>query len=390
MREYRIISADSHLETDSKAWVHRVPEKYRDRAPRLVKTETGGDGWIIEGANIREVASDLYGGKGRANWKPFGQSYATTPGTGPGSQRVKEMDTDGLDAEVLYPAQASGPNFWRLIKDDKPYLSMVRAYNDWLAEEYCSVAPDRLIGLGIIPMSNIDDAVAELEHIKKLGLKGAMITAFPSNKGYPTPADDRFWAAAQDMEMPITVHVELNRTGPRDGPIMPKTVKELADDGTFSNIDYPGQVSRFFRAGGLNAVQLMLAGVFDRFPNFKIYFAETHCGWIPMFYHMSDTRWGRHHWWAEEMAGWEPLKHKPSDYYREHCYWGFLDDPIGIELRAHIRSDRMMWATDFPHQESDYPDSMAQLDRLFKGVPEAEKKLMVRDNCVEFFHLDKE
>ena len=78
MREYKIISADSHLETDSKAWVHRVPEKYRDRAPRLVKTETGGDGWLIEGSTLREVASDLYGGKGRANWKPFGHGLGST------------------------------------------------------------------------------------------------------------------------------------------------------------------------------------------------------------------------------------------------------------------------------------------------------------------------
>jgi predicted TIM-barrel fold metal-dependent hydrolase len=389
-RQYRIISADSHLETDAANWRHRIPEKYRDRGPRLVKTETGGDGWVIEGSQVREVASDLYGGKGRENWKPFGQSYATTPGTGPGEQRVKEMDTDGIDAEVLYPAQASGPNFWRNIKEDKPYLAVVRAYNDWLAEEYCSVAPDRLIGLGIIPMTKIDDAVAELEHIKKLGLKGAMITAFPNNKGYPTKEDDRFWAASLDMEMPVTVHVELNRTGPRDGPILPKRVKELEGEGSFSNIDFPGQVSRFYRAGGLNAVQMVLDGVFDRFPKLKIYFAETHCGWIPIFYHMSDTRWGRHQWWAEELGGWEPLKKKPSEYYREHCYWGFLDDPIGVEMRHHIRVDRMMWATDFPHQESDYPHSMAQLDRIMQGVPEDEKYLMVAGNCIEYFHLDKE
>lgn len=387
-REYKIVSADSHLETDTKNWIHRIPEKYRDRAPRLVKTETGGDGWVIEGSDVREVASDLYGGKGRENWAPFGQSYATTPGTGPGEQRVKEMDIDGLDAEVLYPAQASGPNMWRNIKDNKAYLSVVRAYNDWLAEEYCAAAPDRLIGLGIIPMNTIEDSLAELEHIKKLGLKGTMLTAFPSNKGMPTEPDDKFWAASLDMEMPITVHVELNRNGPRSGPLLSKWLKQL--DGRESNIDFPGQVSRFYRAGGLNAVQMVLDGVFDRFPNLKIYFAETHCGWIPMFYHMSDTRYGRHKWWAEELLGFKPLKQKPSDYYREHCFWGFLDDPIGIELRHHIRTDRMMWATDFPHQESDYPNSMAQMERIFDGVPQDEKYAMIAGNCVEYFRLDKE
>ena len=299
------------------------------------------------------------------------------------------METDGLDAEVLYPAQASGPNFWRNIKDDRPYLAVVRAYNDWLAEEYCAVAPDRLIGLGIIPMTNIDDALAELEHIRRLGLKGAMITAFPNNKGYPTPEDDRFWRASLDMSMPVTVHIELNRNGSRSGPLLSKRVKELGD-GPQSIIDFPGQVSRFYRVGGLNAVQLMLDGVFDRFPDLQLYFAETHCGWIPLFYHMSDTRYGRHRGWAEELAGFAPLKWKPSDYYREHCYWGFLDDPIGVELRHHIRSDRMMWATDFPHQESDYPNSQAQIERLFKDVPADERYLMLAGNCIDFFHLGSE
>src|SRR5262249_18803120 len=84
-------------------------------------------------------------GLGRDVWKPYGQNYATTPGTGPAEQRLKEQDIDGIDAEVLFPGQASGPYFWRYIRDDEAYKACVRAYNDFLAEDYCSVAPDRLI-----------------------------------------------------------------------------------------------------------------------------------------------------------------------------------------------------------------------------------------------------
>src|SRR5438477_12454397 len=105
-REYKIITADSHLEVDPARFVDRIPEKYRDRAPRRIRTETGGDAILIEGAAVREVPSDLYGGKGRDRWRPFGQTYEGTPGTGPGEQRVWEMDQDGIDAEVMYPAQA--------------------------------------------------------------------------------------------------------------------------------------------------------------------------------------------------------------------------------------------------------------------------------------------
>ena len=387
-REYRCISGDSHLEVDANRWVHRVPEKFRERAPRLIKTATGGDAWVIEGSAAREVPSDLYGGKGRDHWQPFGQTYEGTPGTGSPRQRVEEQDRDGIDAEVLYPCQVGGPWLWRNIPDNDAYLSIVRGYNDWLAEEYCAEAPDRLIGLGIIPMTKVDDAVAEMQHCANLGYKGVLLSAFPNNKGYPTPEDDRFWAAAQDLAMPVTIHIELNRLGERSGPLLkypredPETMKKLGAIGLAE------QVSRFHRVGGLNAVQMVLDGLFDRFPNLRVYIAETHAGWLPFFLHMADLRYERHHWWAEELLGFKPLKGLPSEYIREHFYWGFLDDPIGVELRHHVGVDRLIWATDFPHQESDWPDSRAVVDRIFEGVPEDDKHKMLVSNVVEFFHLD--
>ena len=386
-KAYQCISGDSHLEVDSKVWVPRIPEKYRERAPRLIRTATGGDAWVIEGVAAREVPSDLYGGKGRENWAPFGQTYEGTAGTGPAEQRVKEQDQDGIDAEVMYPCQVGGPWLWRNVPDNEPYKAIVRAYNDWLAEEYCSVAPDRLIGLGIIPMSGVEDAVAELEHCKRLGLPGVLLSAFPDNKGYPSPADDKFWAATLDMNMPVTVHIELNRLGERSGPLLkypnenPEALKKLG------SIGLAEQVSRFHRVGGLNVVQMVLDGLFDRFPDLKIYFAETHAGWLPFFMYMADLRYTRHNEWATELVGFKPLKALPSEYIREHIYWGFLDDPIGVEMRHHIGVDRLIWATDFPHQESDWPDSNVVVDRVFDGVPEEEKHKMVVDNVVNFFNL---
>src|ERR1700689_4279490 len=82
-------------------------------------------------------------------------------------------------------------------------------------DKYCAVAPDRLIGMGVIPISNVDDAIAEMKHCKKLGLKGVLLGGLPGGKGYPTPEDDRFWAAALALDMPVTVHVQLYRTGAR-------------------------------------------------------------------------------------------------------------------------------------------------------------------------------
>jgi predicted TIM-barrel fold metal-dependent hydrolase len=362
--------------------------------PHVVRTDIGGDGWVVEGKLTNEVPLDLYAGKGvrSANniWTPFGQRFTDTPGTGTPQQRLQEQDEDGVEAEVLYPSSSS--RWWRNIREDEAYKAVVRGYNDWLAEEYCSIAPDRLIGLGAIPMTNVDDAVTEMEHCKKLGLKGVALRAFPSNKGYPTSEDDRFWAASLDLDMPVTIHVELDRSGERAGPLLlyPKEPPELRKESARgSGADFARQVARFHQLGGLNAVQLVLHGLFDRFPNLKIYFAETQAGWVPSFLEVADLRYERHHRWAQELFGWQPLRNGlPSEYIKEHIYWGIVHDRVGVEMRQHVGVNRIMWSTDFPHQESEWPRSREVLEKMMRGVPENERYQMVAGNCVEFFRLN--
>jgi predicted TIM-barrel fold metal-dependent hydrolase len=393
-RKYGLISADSHLEIDTKYWRHRVPEKHRERVPRVVQTDLGGDGWVVEGEFTTEVPLDLYAGKGvrSANdrWTPFGQRYDETPGTGTAEQRLKEQDQDGVDAEVLF--QSSSSRWWRNIRDDEAYKAVVRGYNDWLAEEYCAVAPDRLIAVGAIPISNVDDAVTEMAHCKKLGLKSVALRAFPSNKGYPSLEDDRFWAASLDLEMPVSIHVELDRSGERSGPLLlyPKQPQELRKEGARAPAaDFARQVARFHQLGGLNAIQMVLHGLFDRFPNLKVYFAETQAGWIPSFLEVADLRYERHYRWAQELFGWEPLQHGlPSDYVKRHIYWGIVHDRVGVEMRHHVGVDRIMWSTDFPHQECEWPRSREVLEKMMQGVPDKERRLMETGNCVEFFGLN--
>ncbi|MPZ15324.1 MAG: amidohydrolase family protein [Chloroflexi bacterium] len=385
-RAYRYISGDSHLEIDSKWYADRVPARYRERVPRLVRLPDGGDAWLVEGQPLREVATDLYAGKGRDVWQPFGQNYETTPGTGPAEQRLEEQDRDGIDAEIFFPG-ASAPRLWRSIKSDDAYRAVVRAYNDWMTEDYCSVDPARLIGLGFLPWTGVDDAIAEMERCAKLGFKGVNLGAFPSGKGYPTSDDDRFWAAALDINMPIAVHHEFDRSA--GGPLLqfPGADTEVLErmPATRGFVDH---VSRFGREGAVNAIQLALAGVFDRFPRLRIFFGETQIGWIPFFMEMAEVRFARHSGWAERLLDWKPMERRPSEYVREHCYWGFQHDRVGVELRDKIGVDRIIWATDFPHQDSEWPNSMGVVAWNFTDVPEDETFRMVAVNAIEFFHLD--
>ena len=388
---YRYISADSHLEIDSKHWLDRVPEKYRALAPRLVRQTNGSDAWLIGDNIVRPAAAaDLYGGKGRDHYVPFSGRYEGTPGTGSAKQRVSEQDQDGIDAEVLFPSQQGGPKLWRRIDDNAAYKAVVRAYNSWLAEEYCATAPERLIGVGILPLGcAVDNVLEELEYCAAVGFKTVLLQGFPSSKAHPSDEDDHFWSRAQEIGMPVSVHVDLDRTGERNGPLFkyPQEPAEVMKKLTHDLVD---QVSRFGPVRGNGAVaaaQWVLSGLFDRFPDLKIFFAENQIGWIPFFLQAADVRYDRHHRWAERLLGLKPLKRPPSEYIREHFLWGFQYDRIGVELRHKINVERLMWGSDFPHQESDWPESLKIIEKNFAGVPGDEKHKMVCGNAVDFFRL---
>ena len=152
--------------------------------------------------------------------------------------------------------------------------------------------------------------------------------------------------------------------------------------------DLAAQVARFGRLGFLNAVQMALDGVFERFPTLKLFFAETQIGWLPWAYEMADIRYERHRHWAQEVLEWQPLPKKPTDYLKEHILWGFQQDSVVVRLRDLMGVDKLIWATDFPHQESEYPHSHAVVAKNFAGVPADETYQMVAGNVIRFFHLE--
>ena len=138
------------------------------------------------------------------------------PGTGDARQRLSEQDRDGIDAEVLYPPVFIS-RFIENIEDGEAYVAMVRAFNDFLAEDYCAVAPDRLIGNAVIPASGVEDAIAELKRARAIGLRSICLGSFPNGSGSPAPEDDLFWHEAIELGMPITAHSAM---GDRSNPLL--------------------------------------------------------------------------------------------------------------------------------------------------------------------------
>jgi predicted TIM-barrel fold metal-dependent hydrolase len=381
-RAYRLISADSHLEIVPERWTMRVPKPHRDRAPRLVKLPTGGDGVLSENTPLYAVGLGV-AARPYEEHRVYGVTYEGNAGTGTPEQRLAEQDQDGVDAEVMFTSTGNAVA-WRNIKDDNAYRAVVHAWNEFLAEEYCVVDRDRLLAMGQIPMTSVADAVAELEYCARAGLKGVCLANFPSGKGYPSPEDDRFYAAILDLEMPLTVHVGFV---PNSGPIYAYARRPPEPSVAVSG-DPMRALCRF--GGGIAqvAIQMIFGGVFNRFPDLRVYFAETMAGWVGYCYEELDDTYRRIRYWAERDYGMDPRQEPPSDVLRAHCLWGFLRDPFGVRHRHEAGVRSMMWGSDFPHYVTDWPNSRRILDEMFVGVPDEERYQITCANAVEFFHLE--
>src|SRR4051812_48984714 len=157
MPNYRVVSADSHLEIAPERWTNRVPAKWRDRAPKTVPLSDGGNAILVEGKALHPMALTVTG-TSFDKQTLRGVEFDGAPGTGTPEERLKEQTQDGVDAEILYTSPGNTKH-WRGIYDDVIYNMVVHAYNEFLVEEYCAVDSDRLIAMAVLPTSGIEAAV---------------------------------------------------------------------------------------------------------------------------------------------------------------------------------------------------------------------------------------
>jgi predicted TIM-barrel fold metal-dependent hydrolase len=377
-RYYQCISADGHVETPPDPWVKYVPEKWKDRAPRLINLPEGGEAWMVEGQPMLRNGQNI---TGRGPIRFDAGSYykhdgSPNDGAGPAEQRLREQDEDGIDAEVLFPP-VFATRFLEGIGDPDVYRSMIRAYNTWLGDEFCAVAPDRLIGNSVTPISDLDHAVDELRFAHGTGLRSVAFYQFPNGTGFAAPEDDRFWEASLELGMALSPHFgfgEIRAPAPKPGT------------GTAGQA-YAAALCQ--RAGSHSPVfcmaQLMASGVFDRFPDIRFYFAETNASWLPSTSFFMDDN---HEIFSTAFGG-RRMELTPSEYIARHCHFSIIRDPVAIEMAGMLPIDNIMWGTDFPHSVGSFPNSQAFLDKAFDGRPDLRRRITL-ENPARYFGLDLE
>jgi predicted TIM-barrel fold metal-dependent hydrolase len=133
---------------------------------------------------------------------------------------------------------------------------------------------------------------------------------------------------------------------------------------------------------------MAMAGVFERLPKLRIYWAESQAGWLPYSLAQIDDNYERNRYWGERLYGIEAAAHPPSHYLKTHCLWGFMKDPHAVRMRHDVGVNQLIWGSDSFHATGDWPHSREVIDSMFAGVPEDERYRMLAGNVIDFFHLD--
>lgn len=332
-----IISADSHVMEPPELWVTRVPEFFKDRAPRFPEHKVG-------------------------------EGFQKHPGGQDPIARIQEMEVDGLSAEVLYPTLGLG-----LFGLDDAALqeACFRVYNDWLID-YCQVAPDRLIGVPTISVYNIDHAVQELNRCKKGGLKGAIIWQAP-HKDLPFYSEhyNRFWAAAQELDMPVSLHI---LTGHNYSKNM-ESRKGVEHYRGSVNLKMMDVVNALF--------ELIFYGVLERFPRLKIVTVENEIGWMPFYLQQWDYYYRRF-----RGVNPPPIDKDPSEYFIRQIYGTFFNDAVGGRNLEWWGVDNCMWSNDFPHPNSTWPNSRRVIERDLGRLSADKRTKILSTNVTRLYGLE--
>jgi predicted TIM-barrel fold metal-dependent hydrolase len=285
--------------------------------------------------------------------------------------RLKDMDLDGVQTEVLYPSMAR--NLYGL--DDAPLqTACLRAYNDWL-HEYCSHSPSRLIPLSVLSVLDIDWSIQELQRCAKLGFKGAMLpSGLPEDQTYASPIFDPLWQTAEDLALPISFHE--NTVQGRDRGTAPRF-------GNRSTLERGRWRIRAFMEPQKTLVDLIFGLVLERFPRLHFVFAEYELCWVGIIL-MTDRQAGR----SQSLTSSDKImSNLPSEYMKRQVHITFLHDRIGILGIQVFGADNYMWSSDYPHPVSTWPKSQQSVETVLDGVPDGTRRKLVWDNGARLYGL---
>ncbi|MFI5046878.1 MAG: amidohydrolase family protein [Acidimicrobiia bacterium] len=386
--DQKLISVDDHIIEHPRVWLDRLPQRFQDAAPRVVDVplddpvREGSDApmqqWLFNG----EIAGDsMLSCSAGIEWRDRAfqpQSFETIRrGCVDPAARLADMDAEGVWAQVNFPNWAgfAGGRF-RHCADRELANACVAAYNDFVLDEWCPVAPDRYVPMVITPFW---DGEAAADELARCAAKGAKAFSFPDNPahlGYPSFQSDhweRLWDVAEAADLPVCMHFGSGGVKHALSDEAPMMAWTSVMGSTLSH----------------SMVELCFSPVFHNHPDLKIVYSEGQIGWIPYFVMRMDQVWDRYRWFRPvgKMKKRVNDEIPPSELFRRHVWGCFIDDPVGVQTRELIGVDKIMFEADYPHDDSHWPTTRADIAKQLADVPDDQVKMIVEDNARNLFNF---
>lgn len=370
----RYYSCDSHV-VEAREVFEGLEDRFGTRAPRVVHNynDKPGDWIVLPGTAPVPVGRLGIAGNRLDDPKTDEKIARGYEGLNPGVKdphaRLDEQVRDGIVGEVMYPSLNM---FTFAIKDRDVVSAVFERHNDWVFD-YCSVNPERLIGIGCLGLPDVEIALAEMKRAATKGVRGFAIPAHVSpERPYHHPDYDPFWAAAEEFGVPLTMHIFTGET---------------FDGGMPKHWGSPGGTIKGYTMAHTTVtntmIDLICGGVVERFPKLKFIISEFELGWLAHTLQRLDHALYRTPKYAVDY-----LTMKPSEYFSRNFYATFEDDEAGMATRHMIGVENLLWGNDYPHHDSIWPHSMESLAACFKDVPLDEQEKMVWSNTIDLYNID--
>jgi predicted TIM-barrel fold metal-dependent hydrolase len=368
-----LISVDDHLVEPPDMFEGRIPAKFADQAPHVVRKPDGSDVWIFNGTEIPNIGLNAVAGRPKEEYGVEPTAYTEMrPGCYDIHERVKDMSAGGVLASMCFPSfPAFSGRLFAAAQDKGLALATVQAYNDWHVDSWCAAYPGRFIPMALPVLWDAELAAAEVRRMAAKGVHSITFTENPATLGYPSFHEsywDPLWKALVDENVVLSIHLgssgKLAITSP-DAPVdvmitlQPMNICQAAADLVWSRIP-------------------------KQFPDIKIALSEGGTGWIPYFLDRLDRTYEMHHLWTGQDFG----DQLPSDIFRKHFLTCFIADPVGVQLRHLIGMDNISWECDYPHSDSSWPTSAEELAIVTAGVPDDEINKITYENAMRWYSFD--
>jgi predicted TIM-barrel fold metal-dependent hydrolase len=357
-------SGDSHFLEPADLWHQIMPKAQADRMPRTEMIADDEERVTVDGKSFTRKLPKLFISKG-ATGETIVEMSHRPPGSRDANLRLADLDGEGVWAEVMY--QSIG--LWcSLIEDPQLIRDAARAENEWLASEIQSIAPDRLVPAALMPMLQVDDAVAECLHAAEVGLH---IISLPTGnpdgtKDYNHNSWEPLWAAAEAANMVVGFHIgtdggdQSTAFGGPGGAIL-----------NYVNTTYGGQYA---------AMKLVSSGVFERHPDLKVLISEGGASWVPFIGDRMNEAYRQHGMFVRPR-----LAKLPKEYLYSNVYASFQHDETAPAAMWAMGYQNVMFGSDYPHLEGTYGHTQKTLHELFDDVAPEVRARITRGAFEELF-----